>query len=1729
MKIIMESNTGSRVCFTSESQQEIWLSCIIGGSDANRAFNESITLELKGYLDISALKKAIRDTVLRHDVLRAVFSEDGQSYVVKENVDPVEFIDLQGFDEPNKEKILKELINEEVMHSFDLVNGPLYHITLIQTSHESICMIFTAHHIVCDGWSTGVFLRDISKLYNAYFQGSSLQLPLAPSYSRYSDEEKKFLNSIEFLNNLDFWKKEIGSDPISLSLPTDFERSISRSFNGRRIDTTIEPEMAERLKSFAKINGVSFFNLMLSCFELLMAKISNQRDFLIGLPSAGQVITEQYDLMGHCVNLLPLPVRIEQRLSFKEYLKERRKKLNQALDYQQITFGTLLKQMRIARKPNEIPVVPVVFNVDLGMDDQLEFYGLDFSIHTNPRKFENFELFLNLFETKEKLALEWSYNPDLYTADTIHFWSEQLIGLFNQILDTEVSQVSKLIQNKPVRIVQDSSIEFKRIEDFVPVVEMVEEAVAKFSNKVAVIFKDKPLTYQQLNASSNRLARHMIHNGVKKGDRIGVVMERSEKMIVAIFAILKAGAAYLPIDTDYPVSRISFTLNDAEAKLAFIDHKNQQKFEEVSQAVCYEEAISQSVDLEAANLSISLKESDPAYIIYTSGSTGNPKGVVLDHGNLHSFLMNVSQTPGIVSEDVFLAVTSNSFDISILELFLPYVHGAQTYLLDNFERRDPAIMLDVIQKHQITVMFATPSHWKMMLGQGWVNPFPKLKAISGGEPLEVHVADKLVDRVSSLWNIYGPTETTVFSTIKQIKTKGQPISIGKPIIGTNVYVVDDYGNILPNGQVGELYISGQGVGQGYINRPELNAQKFIQDPFFTDLDLRLFKTGDLGKYDVNGELFCLGRKDQQVKFRGFRIELDEISNKIISSPQVKDALVDMKVIDDEQHLIAYVVPEKIHEESELASWKQKWDNVYDEGQREIDNRGIENGDLDFVIASVLGSDANLEQEAVEWKSQSIKRLKRLKAKKVIEVGSGAGQIALELAPEVDSYVATDYASTAIDNLNRKIASKPDLKGKLRAEVSPAHDFSFADAGSVDLVIIHSVAQYFPSSKYLLDTIKNSLNTLSDGGCLFIGDMQSASTLEMYHAFDQLRNVKSDMSILSFREVVSRRVLVEDELTADPSFFYHLKEVFPEISAIDVQLREGTSLNETTKYHYDIWLYKGGSKSNQTMDVVLDWSSFSSDLSSIGQYLNNQNGKTILIKNLPNIRAAEDFKFYTFINQANESGKVGDFVRASGQAVDSFSLEALWAIADENGYRAHIRHQNDGVDNMLEMCLIPLSSNYLDVLPPVSEFTDKREKFIREPFKNQIQVDFSKIKDSLKESLPSFMIPSHFVQMDAFPLSQNGKIIKQELPLPESIVVEDSENIEEMSTLELGLAEIWKETLAVSKVKLHDNFFELGGHSLLAVKVMSKIDEKLGVKVSISTLFHYPTIASLASKIAEESHSEAWSCIVPIKTTGSRRPLYIVHGAGLNVLFFYNLKNYLHPDQPIYGIQAKGLNGTDEPLDSIEAMARHYVEELLRFHPQGDVEISGYSFGGIVAFEMVRILREDYGINISRVLMIEAYADQSQDFPNKFSEIRAKVATFLKKRFFNLKLLIKSPRLYKDHKLLYDFIVNLNQVVNSILGKDIDSNLDPLIRRFKYIERSLYKALSIHHIQPMDIKVVLLKSKDQYNWLPDFETFGWVEYASEVEVALIQGDHHKVFDSENIEVMAKSLEFVLIRD
>ena len=547
------------------------------------------------------------------------------------------------------------------------------------------------------------------------------------------------------------------------------------------------------------------------------------------------------------------------------------------------------------------------------------------------------------------------------------------------------------------------------------------------------------------------------------------------------------------------------------------------------------------------------------------------------------------------------------------------------------------------------------------------------------------------------------------------------------------------------------------------------------------------------------------------------------------------------------------------------------------------------------------------------------------------------------------------------------------------------------------------------------------------------------------------------------------------------------------------------------------------------DLSFDWED-DFDQAKVEGVLQNNQEKLIQLRNIPNARTAEDFDFQQFIRNSDGEKYIQEYKCSESTIRQSVDPDSFRILGDKNGFRTYVRIQSNGLDNLLEVNFIPKTPKFQNTLPIFGNNLEASESvsFVREPYNNEKELDTTKIRKHLSDALPNFMIPTYYVQLSEFPLSQNGKVLKPQLPIPNPTLHKSQVN--DLSTYEFNpkeqvIAEIWSKSLGVDKIGPDDDFFELGGHSLLAVKVMSQIDTKLGVRIPIATLFHYPTIASLAQKLSEEDKPKEWSCIVPIKTTGSKKPLFIVHGAGLNVMPFHSLANVIDGDQPIYGIQSKGLNGIDQPFDSIKEMADFYVNQLLEVQPKGNIELAGYSFGGVVAFEMARILKEKHQIELEKVIMIEAYADQVKLYENSLSKFLSKTKVFWEKRFFNFKILLESPKIYKEEKLHY-YSQNIVNLTNSILGIKKNAIEDSLMQTIKTIEVFNKEAMKKYMLAPFDIKIALLKTKNQYHWLEDFDTYGWKGYAREVVSEEIRGNHNMIFEPENIQILATGLERIL---
>jgi len=900
-----------KITLTNEPQREIWLSCIIGGTDANLAYKESVSLKIKGNLNFQEFKKAVNNLILRHEALRSTVSPNGEKLIVYKDF-PIDLNleDISNLTEPGKDDELKAFFAREMDIPFDLQEGPLVRVFLHKKAENEYYFTIIKHHIIGDGWSTGVMLEDLSKMYNAYIKGDDLLLDPPAQQSDYALSQADFRLTKAYKQTEDYWLNLYKENVPVLDLPTDRPRFSPKSYKGNRIDQPVSKEWADQLKAIGAKSGCSLVTTLLAAFEVFLYQKTNQTDIVVGLPSSGQAATELYDLVGNYVNLLPLKSYVDPGLSFTDYLKSRKKDVLDAYDHQRFTFSELIKKLYIQRDPSRIPLVPVVFNIDMGMDNAVSFDGLEFKLISNPRAYEIFEIFLNITGSKDGFILEWSYNTDLFTAETIRNFNEDYQAILNKIIANPVIGISELAG-------VESDINQSAEEIFIPFNEtvntLIADTVKDYSSKTAISFNNTTITYLELDKKISQLTSFLIQQGIQQGDVVALSLERSMEMAIALLAVLRSGAAYLALDPEYPLERIEFMLEDSSAKLLLSSKKYKNRYQAKSKEIIIDEIWESLAGYEQQAPKREIKGSDLAYILYTSGSTGKPKGVKITHRNLVNLLLSIQKTPGINDKDRILAITTISFDISGAELYLPLISGAELIIADTETARDGRLLLDIIEKKKITIMQATPATWQMMIDSGWQKRLP-IKAFTTGEAIPKELADNLLPRTEVLWNLYGPTETTIWSTIKQILPEDKIITIGWPIDNTQVYILDEEGKKVPTGRTGEIYIGGYGVAAGYLNRPELTAEKFVADPYSTIPGSNLYRTGDLGKILKNGEIQCLGRIDHQVKIRGFRIELGEIESVITQQEGVKQSVVLVREDSSpDKRIIAYVTLEGVLE------------------------------------------------------------------------------------------------------------------------------------------------------------------------------------------------------------------------------------------------------------------------------------------------------------------------------------------------------------------------------------------------------------------------------------------------------------------------------------------------------------------------------------------------------------------------------------------------------------------------------------------------------------------------------------------------------------------------------------------------------------------------------------------------------------------------------------------------
>lgn len=905
----------ARTAPSTEAQREVWVASQMS-TEASCAYIESVSLELDGPLDRALMERTIQQLVERHEGLRSTISADGMRVIVQEAMDvPFAYVDLSASDEATRQRELKVLADRDMSAPFDLLHGPLFRVHLIKTGADKHLLRLSGHHVIVDGWSLGIIMADVSRLYTALQQGTEPKLPQVFGFSEYAIAQIDFAKSAEHKQVEQYWLNLFKGPIPRVDLPTDRPRPKQKTVSGQRLDLEMDPALVRRLREVATRSGASFVTTLLTSFELLIHKLTGDSDLVVGLPAAGQSDFGMKDLVGHCVNLLALRSRIDEEQPFIDHLKARRTAVLDAFDNQKYTFGTLVRKLNVPREPGRIPLCPVVFNIDMNMDDGVAFSGIKHRFISNPRKYEHFELFLNATGNEEGLILEWSYNTDLFDEGTVRDWMAQFTALVDRICTRPSAAIAELCSEDelgaermmPPAEWYGKAVDFPRTKG---VNQLFDEVVAQYPDKVALNHRDQELTYAQLQERVVALTAMLKDQGVKPGDLVALACERNFGMVEAQLAIMRAGAAFVPLDHTYPAERLRMLLDDVKPKVLLAERALEKALPKHDARVIHLDGDRPSGVRVADHAPLEGPES-AAYIMYTSGSTGKPKGVVVPHRAIIRLVKNQNYAP--FGPDAVITQMSNvSFDASTFELWGALLNGGRLVLQPQ-AKPTLAEVTETMERYGVNILFITTGLFNVLVDEH-VERLKGLKCIlTGGEVMSLpHIRKALrVLGPGVLNNIYGPTENTTYSCFFPINTEAdvsKAVPIGKAIHNTFLYVLDEQQKPVPVGAKGELYCGGEGVALGYWQRPDLTAERFLPDPFRGG-DARMYRTGDLVKWLPDGNIEFVGRADDQVKIRGFRIELGEVENAISTYAGVRDRLVmARKDLPGGHQLVAYVVP-----------------------------------------------------------------------------------------------------------------------------------------------------------------------------------------------------------------------------------------------------------------------------------------------------------------------------------------------------------------------------------------------------------------------------------------------------------------------------------------------------------------------------------------------------------------------------------------------------------------------------------------------------------------------------------------------------------------------------------------------------------------------------------------------------------------------------------------------------
>eukprot|EP01025_Chloroclados_australasicus_P060839 TRINITY_DN786_c0_g1_i7.p1 TRINITY_DN786_c0_g1~~TRINITY_DN786_c0_g1_i7.p1 ORF type:complete len:2036 (-),score=275.34 TRINITY_DN786_c0_g1_i7:531-6638(-) len=1288
------------------------------------------------------------------------------------------------------------------------------------------------------------------------------------------------------------YRQRVSSTTRIFELP--FKQLVSDQVQGslQVVSRQLDSALVEQLKTF---NPESLEALFIAVYHGLLAHYTNETDILIS-----SLKEQQQDLL--------VASTVTKQCSGEEAVKNALQTLQDA------------KRLRAAISENKVQQLE---------DD----FVLKAFLHCEPEKQYSDDQVVELVSScGQRHPLAWClstcmlpgaelvrliFDGDKYTAERMNVVVDHFCNILNNFLlspQLNIGSLSYLSAEEEQQLLVD----WNNTETDFPTLtldQMISRQAEQTPDEIAVRVNDSAITYGELESSARKLAKYLNRCGAKREGFVAVYLHRSIDMVIALHAVMKTGAAYVPLDPLYPAERCGIMVEDSRAKLVVTTEDLADILAPYTpdhvRFICIhkEEDVINSESGDSDLVVSGRKEDDLAYAIFTSGSTGRPKGVQIKHYAIVNFLEAMRKSYGFVAADKMLAVSTVCFDVAGLELYMPLIAGGSVLVAKKDQAQDPSVLAQLIKDFDITFMQATASHWRMLVRNGWEGK-QDLQALSCGEALPNDLATQLLPLVKKLWNEYGPTETTVYSTLKDV-TEPNRITVGKPIDNNTVFVLDEDMKLLPVGIVGELYIGGIGVSPGYLHRENLTAERFFPNPFGRG---RIYKTGDLARWTLDGEIEYLGRADFQVKIRGYRIELGEIEACLSTHPQIAQVVVDARRPEgsdandnSDLRLVAYIVnkeeEEDVEEGQELVALEEpqasaqiskdleeinQWGAIYDEAYAS-QNAANDDPSLNFSGYDNSYTPRVPHQIFVvkEWVETTCDRILELKPKRALEMGCGQGMILLRVAKHCEDYIGCDLSTQACQYVQDILDTHPNFQiPNTRVEPAGAHEALNYIHENLDTVICNGVSMYFPSADYLIEVIRNSLQSVTPTkGVFFLGDVRNNLLLKHFHSSVQLFQAANDGSVGNLRDQILHKIQYEKEFLVDPDFFFTLGALIPEIGEVRMDMKRGEFPSEFSMYRYDVYFWHANEElPGQKMYELESYSPEKHNVELLSATLSSGEAEYVAISGIPDGRLVQEgilvaklLDNFSSIQEQN-CRELRANVEAEAAQVAAINPEILYKLGISNGYHTEMMwNPNDPTaldvlfvkkDKMHEYATVALASRHnantleANMERSAESFTNKYAQSQNTAQQDSCDAgtagkitveEVRAFKTLLRARLPEYMVPAVYVKMECMPQTNNGKVDRKRLPEPTPEEVAACGNTQEgfvapKGHIQEALAQMWAELLRVPEVSAEQDFFAAGGHSLLAMQLSSMVQNKWGMRLTMAQMVDNSQLDKMASCI-----------------------------------------------------------------------------------------------------------------------------------------------------------------------------------------------------------------------------------------------------------------------------------------